>query len=81
MLRVSQETRERVQRVAREDFNGVSADEAVRRLLDEHWERMAIAAVQQHRENDPHGWADDLAEADELSSADAPLGDGWEPRG
>ncbi len=36
-----------------QEFNGASADEAIRRLLDEHWERAAIAAVQQYRQTDP----------------------------
>lgn len=45
MLRVSDETRERVQQVAHDDYGGVSADEAVRRLLDEHWMQEAIAGT------------------------------------
>lgn len=77
MLRVSEETRERVQRVAREEFGGASADEAIRRLLDEHWEAAALAAVRHDRATDPQGWADYLAEADALAAADAPVTDGW----
>lgn len=75
---MSDETRERVQQLAREEFNGASADEAIRRLLDEHWERAAIAAVEHTRVADPQGWADYLAEADEWAAADAPVTDGWE---
>lgn len=76
MLRVSDETRQRVQRLAREEFGGASADETVRRLLDEHWETAALAAVDQYRTNNPDGWADYLAEAEELASAEAAVTDG-----
>lgn len=79
MLRVSDETREQVLRIGREEFGGASADETVRRLVDEHWQAAAIAAVRRYRESDPQGWADYLAEADELAGADAPIGDEWSP--
>ena len=77
MLRVSDQTREQVLRISREDFGGVSADEAIRRLIDEHWEAKAVAAVQRYREEDPDGWADYLAAADRLASADATVADDW----
>ncbi|MGB3184609.1 MAG: hypothetical protein WBG36_00225 [Ornithinimicrobium sp.] len=77
MLRVSDETRERVQRLAREEFGGVSANDAIQRLLDEHWEAAALAAVERYRGDDPQGWANYLAEAEALSAADAPLTDEW----
>lgn len=77
MLRVSEETRERVMRIGREEFGGASADETLRRLIDEHWRAAAIAAVQRYRESDPHGWADYIGEADELALADAPISDEW----
>lgn len=80
MLRVSDDTRQRVQRLAREEFGGATADETVRRLLDEHWEAAALAAVERYRTNDPHGWADYLADAADLSAADAPVTDQWSPR-
>jgi hypothetical protein len=79
MLRVSDETRERVLRIGREEFGGASADETVRRLIDEHWQAAAIAAVRRYRESDPQGWADYLAEAGELAGADAPVADEWLP--
>jgi len=44
MIRLTDRTRDRVMKLA-EEYGGVSADEAVRRLLDEHWERQAIAAM------------------------------------
>lgn len=81
MLRVSDETREKVMAISREDFGGVSADETIRRLIDEHWQAKAIAAVQRFREDDPEGWADYLAEAEELAGADAAGSDDWQPSG
>lgn len=80
MLRVSDETRERVQRLAREEFGGASADETIRRLLDEHWGAAALAAVERYRTDNPRGWADYLAEVEELAEADAPITDEWSPR-
>jgi hypothetical protein len=80
MLRVSDETRERVLRIGREEFGGASAEETVRRLVDEHWQAAAIAAVHRYREADPQGWADYLAEADDLAGADAPISDEWSGR-
>jgi len=75
VLRVSDETREQVLRIGREEFGGASADETVRRLVDEHWQAAAIAAVHRYRESDPEGWSDYLAEAEDSSSADAPIRD------
>jgi hypothetical protein len=77
MLRVSDDTRKRVLRIGREEFGGASADETVRRLVDEHWQARAVAAVQSYRDSDPQGWADYLAGADELGKADAPISDEW----
>jgi hypothetical protein len=77
MLRVSDQTRERVLQIGREDFGGVSADETIRRLIDEHWQNKAIAAMRPYREEDPQGWADYLTEADALAAADAPITDEW----
>ena len=80
MLRVSDETRKQVQRLAREEFGGASADETIRRLLDEHWKATALAAVERYRTDNPQGWADYLAEAEELAGPDAPITDEWSPR-
>ncbi len=77
MLRVSDETRERILRIGREEFGGASADETVRRLIDEHWRATAIAAVRRYRESDPQGWSDYLAEVEEWAGADAPVTDEW----
>ena len=77
MLRVSDETRKRVLRIGQEEFGGASADETVRRLIDEHWRAAAVAAVRRYREDDPQGWSDYLAEAGEFAGADAPVDDEW----
>jgi hypothetical protein len=77
MLRVSDETRERILRIGREEFGGASADVTVRRLIDEHWQARAVAAVRRYRETDPQGWAEYLAEAEELAGAEAPITDEW----
>lgn len=82
MLRVSDETRERVLRIGQEEFGGVSADETVRRLIDEHWRSTAIAAVHRYRESDPQGWSSYLADADDFAGVDATIADEWaESRG
>ncbi len=75
MLRVSDETRERVQRIASEEMGGATVDEVIRRLLDEHWEARAVAAVEEYRANDPEGWEDYLAETAEWSTVDTPVRD------
>lgn len=77
MLRVSTETRERVLKIGREEFGGASADETVRRLVDEHWRAAAIAAVRRYRESDPQGWSDYLTEAEEWADAEAPAVGEW----
>lgn len=77
MLRVSEETRERVLRIGREEFGGLSADDTVRRLIDEHWRAAAVASVRRYREADPKGWAEYLAEAEASAGADAGITDEW----
>ncbi|MBQ1023251.1 hypothetical protein [Micromonospora sp. C95] len=77
MMRVSLETREQVLRVAAEDFGGVTADEAVKRLLEEHWRAKAVAAMDHYRAVDPDGWAEFLVESEEWHRAEAPVGDPW----
>lgn len=73
VLRVSNETRDQVLRIGREEFGGASADETVRRLIDEHWRAAAVAAVRLSQETDPQGWEGYLAEAHEWESAEAPV--------
>lgn len=55
-------------------------ESTIRRLLDEHWEAAALAAVDRYRIEDPQGWAEYLAEADELAVSDAPVMDEWASR-
>lgn len=78
MMRVSPETRERVLQVAQEDYDGASADETVRRLLDEHWQAKAVAVMDRFRTEDPDGWTAYLADADKWQAADAPVTDPWD---
>jgi hypothetical protein len=63
---------------ASEDLGGVSADEAIRRLLVEHWQMKAIAALDTYRATDPEGWAEYVAEADREDGASAPAADPWD---
>ncbi|GAA2578503.1 hypothetical protein GCM10010399_05300 [Dactylosporangium fulvum] len=78
MIRVDESTRDALTRVATEDLGGASADEAIRRLLAEHWQMKAIAAVDAYRVNDPEGWAEYVAEADRDDRATAPAADPWD---
>lgn len=80
MLRVSDETRRRVQQIGQEEFGGASVDETLRRLMDEHWQAAAVEAVRRYRESDPQGWSNYIAETDELAGADAPIADAWVDR-
>ena len=75
MLRVTDETREKVLRIGREEFGGASADETIRRLIDEHWKARAVAAMDRFRQDDPQAWADYLVEAEEFAAADSPVTD------
>ncbi len=65
-------------KIATEDFGGVTADEALARLADEHWERQAIAAMDRFRREDPRGYADYLAEMGEWEALSEPALDPWE---
>jgi hypothetical protein len=78
MIRVDESTRDDLTRVASEDLGGASADEAIRRLLAEHWQMKAIAALDAYRASDPEGWAEYVAEADRDDRASAPAADPWD---
>jgi len=78
MMRVSQQTRERVMKVAADDFGGITADEAVVRLLDIYWQSKCIAAVDDYYAHNPDGWADYLREAEAWDSMSAPVTEPWE---
>lgn len=64
--------------IARRDYGGVSADEALRRLAREHWRVAAVAAMDRYRAENPDGWTDYLTEAAELEHLDAPITEPWE---
>src|SRR5947209_19063083 len=75
-IRVGVPNRDRLTRGAAEGFGGVSLDEALGRLLEEHWERMAIAAV--HATGDVD-WQRYVRDADRADQRDAALAaDPWE---
>ena len=77
MMRVRSTTRDKVMKIAAEDFDGATADETLQRLIDEHWERKALAAMDRFRREDPDGYADYLHEMNEWdATATAPL-DPW----
>lgn len=78
MMRVSPATRDKVMKVAAEDYGGATADETLQRLLDEHWERQAVEAMDRFRAEDPEGWQDYLREADEWDAIPGPPLDPWE---
>jgi hypothetical protein len=81
MLRVSERTRDRVMQVAADDFGGATAEETLNRLLDEHWEAQAIAAMDRFRASDPEGWSEYLAEADRWDKAQTSVVDTWDEHG
>jgi len=65
--------------VATEDYGGVTADEALARLLDEHWETKCIAAVARYRAEDPEGWAEYVQDADRQDmTLSAAVSDPWD---
>ena len=69
--------RRRAEQIGRAEFGGVSADETIRRLIDEHWRAAAVAAVRRCRDSDPEGWSDYVADANGLAAGDAPIRDVW----
>jgi hypothetical protein len=74
MIRVSPETRDVINEIARKDYGGVSADEALRRLAREHRRALWVEQARQLREEQPEVWAAAAEELVEL--ADAVTGDG-----
>ena len=75
-LRVSVTTRDALNRVAHDDFGGVSAEAALQRLLDEHVQLRSIQIMDQFRADDPTGYAAYLGDADADSDAEADISDG-----
>ena len=77
-IRVEPETHESILRLARDDYGGVTADEALRLLVIEHRQRRAIEAWDRFREERPDEWQQYVAESDEMDrSAALPIDGGW----
>lgn len=77
MIRAELSTRDQLMRVAAEDFGGVTADEALQRLLEEHRQHKMVAVMNAFRETDPAGWQSYLDEADDWDRASAAPLDEW----
>lgn len=71
-IRVTTAIRDELASLAAADFHGVSASDAIRRLIDGHRDAKAIAAMDHFRATDPDGWEAYVAEADAFQSAVAP---------
>ncbi len=65
-------------KIANEDYGGITADETLQRLADEHWERQALEAMERFRREDPEGYTDYLQEMREWDALGAPATDPWE---
>lgn len=72
-VRVSTGVRDRIMKVATQEYGGASVDETMQRLLDDHLALRAIEAMDRFRAEDPVGYADYETEAQQL--AEAGLGD------
>lgn len=73
-MKIQTEVRERLSRVAAEDFSGATLSDAVARLLAEHAEnqlRRSISAAYARLQADPDEWASYSAELDEWDSVAA----------
>jgi hypothetical protein len=75
---VSDQTREQILRIGREEFDGARPGRPSR-LINERWQAKAVAAVVQHRNGDPQGRAEYFAEANELALAGAAVTDTGTP--
>lgn len=74
MIRVSQETRDTINEIARNDYGGVSADEALRRMAREHKRARWVEQARRLREEAPEQW--EAATSEMISLADGTVGDG-----
>lgn len=61
-LRVKTTTRDRLLAIASADFKGVSADDAIQKLLDEHWKLGCIEDWDRLRAENPDAWDQQLAD-------------------
>lgn len=83
MIRVSPETRDAINEIARNDYGGVSADEALRRLAREHRRALWVEQARQLRQEQPEIW--EAARSEQVDLAEATTGDGlanepWDDR-
>ena len=69
MVRMEPATRDELMKVAADDFGGISANDTVKRLLDEHRKAMMIAAVRAYELEHPQEYDAYLREADEMDAA------------
>jgi hypothetical protein len=74
MMRVSAETRDAINEIARTDYGGVSADEALRRLAQEHRRAVWVAQARRLREEQPDVW--EAAASEAVGLAEATVADG-----
>jgi hypothetical protein len=74
MMRVSPETRDVINEIARTDYGGVSADEALRRLAQEHRRAVWVEQARRLREEQPDVW--EAAASEAVDFAEATIGDG-----
>jgi hypothetical protein len=77
-IKIQNEVRDSLARVAAEDYSGVSLSDAVGRLLAEHEEartRREISAAYARLRDDPDEWASYVAELDEWEGVTADSGE------
>ena len=70
-MRVTQENRDALARIATAELGGVSLDEALRVLVFEHDSRIALARLAA----DPEAWEDYLSEGRALAEVDVDVKD------
>jgi len=71
-LRVDPATRDKVNALAADEFDGAAADKVINRLLEDH-QKVRILEAYDRLAADPERWRDYLAEVDEW---EATAGDG-----
>jgi hypothetical protein len=74
MMRISPETRDTINEIAKNDYGGVSADEALRRLAQEHRRAVWVEQARRLREEQPELW--EAASSETVSLAEMTVGDG-----
>lgn len=63
-VRVTIDTRNRLNDLLATDYKGMTIDQLVQHLLDEEWKRACLADWDRFRTEDPQGWQEYLREAD-----------------